>query len=274
MPLGTGHVIEDYVSNKVIQDWVFAINRDEKPAQIEVKQLARIDLTEKLQDKPLPELAADEYPKREYLTNQATLTVAVRAGNGTIQNARVLLLPQSVSVDTVLRAVTTGHDNIREILKSRDDASPPWAGTEGQPGIPDTGTLRAILRLANSEVINKPRTDNTQWMVVMPAIIAGAVTPNGAANPNKLGEQFSMTENGLLKSTNQIRVAGMTGPDGNAKLENIAPGSYTIVAAAKTSDAFYLWVSDVTLGKKEVKTQPLNTNSTQFSIDMKKAKAP
>ena len=64
LPLNTGHLIDDYVGGKVIEDWVFAIGRDEKPTWIEVKQLARVDLTSKLGAKPFPAARRDRCIQR------------------------------------------------------------------------------------------------------------------------------------------------------------------------------------------------------------------
>jgi hypothetical protein len=267
-PLDKGHLVDDYQNGKVVQDWVFQIGRDEKPRYLEVKQLARVDLTGKISDKPAPAAALAAYPKRPYKFNQAELDITIAGPNGSgIPDARVYLMPTSVKVRTVRAEVNDSYGNLRDAVTAINEGNNTWANAQGKAGVPGEGDFKAQMAQARDRVTSKGMDEDVGWAEVVAPIMFGSCAPDGAQNVASLPRAFEKKIIPLLGT--DIRAQGKTGPDGKVTLKGVAPGSYQLICSGGSTDSYGCWVESITLKAKEEASLKLSVNRALLSIVLK-----
>jgi hypothetical protein len=265
MPLDTGHLVDDYQSNKVVEDWVFQINRDEKPHWIEVKQLARKDLTDMLSNKPAAPAALASYPKRPYRFNHATLDIQVVAPNGAgIKDARVFITTSGTKFRNVKSVVQDAYDNCMAALNSINEGNSVWAKAAGKGGVPSDSDFKAQMSMTRNQITSKGPDEEVQWSDVISVIMYGACKPDGAQNATALPLVFDSKVVPLLTD---VRAEGKTDAQGKVSFPDVAPGKYKLIVSGGTVDVYAVWVTDAELKPKQDANMKLKVGSqTVISI--------
>ncbi len=135
-------LVEDYSQNdsEVTLDWVFQIRDSETPKWFEMKQLARVDVSEVLQNKPDKPLALSKYPQLSYLKELATLDVTVNNGGKPVDGASVYLIEAVSPKRDMASEVDSAYSHLVTIMGQYDRH-----GEGGGAGKGATGTELARL---------------------------------------------------------------------------------------------------------------------------------
>src|SRR5271170_2772845 len=119
-PYDTGQLADDFPkdNDKVVEDWLFEINSDEKPQFIEVKQLARVPLAGLIKDKPFGPTASSEYAPRTSRADQSTVVVHVTDTEGAkLDGIKVYILQPMITWRDAKSLVVSAYDENLAHLK-------------------------------------------------------------------------------------------------------------------------------------------------------------
>ncbi|MCL2648161.1 MAG: hypothetical protein FWD61_14305, partial [Phycisphaerales bacterium] len=257
MPLDVGHTVDDYVNEKVIQDWVFQLDPNEKPLFVEVKQLARVPVS--ATDKPLAKKEADAYPQQAYKESAGSIAVTVLdENNKPMAHVTVRLVPRSLDVNKVQTAMANAHSHIEDALSSDEGA---WAPAFGKPGVPSRDKMSQANRDGN--VGNAPVIG---WRPLVTLLMLGETQPNGERNHSAMPAYFQSNIVPII-TPEQRGESAKTGADGKVILPKVAPVDYCLIADGKTEAGSYcVWVADVEVKKKTETRKDLKPSEAAYLL--------
>jgi len=238
MPLDVGHTIDDYVGGKVVQDWVFQLDMEEKPRLVEVKQLARKEVF--ATDKPLA--SRTDYPQHTYKENAGSISVlALGAYDRPMRGATVRLVPAMMDAKKVQLAIATANSRVERALSGDE----PWASKFGTPGVPP----RQLMAQASSEG-NVGNAEMIGWRPLISLLMMGGAEADGDRNNRELPKYFqSKIVEPFIDGV--LRGKAEADAEGRAEMPRVAPGRYSVIVDGKTDGGFYcVFVADVTVEKK------------------------
>lgn len=258
LDLETGQLVDDFVKNRVVQDWVFQIDADEKPVLIEVKRTARKALAD-VKDKPVTALAAADYPQKPYLKERSSLTVTV-SGLENITEGRVYVMRSATTRKEVSGAVGSAHGKVQSILSEIENSSGGWTSA-GKPGLPPREFFTNANRVAINNIVNKDPKEGVDWDNVILVMLAGQYESDPARSITSLSNFVKDTLVPLFASVstgNPVVAQAPLEPGGKATVSNIPKGRALVFVVARTEKGFYAWTmpEDFAKGEKSMAFNP------------------
>jgi hypothetical protein len=264
-PYDTGHIIDDYVHDTVVEDLVFQLDKDEKPQFLEVKQLARVSLGGRMTlATAFSPLAAPAYPERSWRKDAGSILVTVNGESGPLVGVKIFLVSNSVPLKgAISSAITAAGKHIEDVQAAANDNTEPWASALGKPGVPS----RNEFDNAHRTIVQVQTQENMTWNNVVPVMMVGNAASSGSDNHTNERVFFHEKVEPLFSSTSTLRLTAPTGADGKALLQGVAPGEYCLVAQTKTeAGGYYLWTQPVKVEKKAQAVAGLKPESTSFKL--------
>ena len=268
-PYDSGQIADDMPKDKtkVVEDWLFEINKDEKPKFVEVKQLARVALADVMKDQPAHPEAASAYAPRTSRAEQSTLIVQVNAEGAKNDGVKVYVLSQSTTLRNANSIIGPAYDDNLAHLKDIEGGNQTvWLAAQGKPGVPNSGEMNAAWRILQN-LRNKAPEDTVLWHDFLQYMFVGASTPDGVRNLVVLPQYFEDKVVPLI--TPAIIAQGVTDASGKVELKEIPKGTFDIVAAAKSDKAFYFWVLAKPVQAKTAESVELTAQNAGFSAVLK-----
>ncbi len=282
LALADGYVLDDYTkAATTVQDWIFQVAEDEKPVSIEVKQLARADLKGLVQDKQSSPLALAEYPAHAYLQDMCTLSVELDpTKTRELKSAHVYVLkPDAVRGDISGSILRNANDHVQACLQDMTNNANGWSPS-GKPGVPARGPFSNADHFATN-FMNGKDEEGVPWTNLIPMVLLGQITPDGARNLAATPLYFNSTVVPLLRNSRGSLIVASAGADlksGLVTLPKIMAGSHPVVVTMLVSRdgidrAYYVWVTEVKLGEQQIdrngkpvvdkNNKPVRTNQSQ-----------
>jgi len=254
LDLNTGQLVDDYADIKgeslIHYDWVFLIPDDETPSQIEVKQLARADLGDKLVENSVADaLKPEMYPLRRYETERATYEVTLTTtGGAAIPEGKVYICKQIVAKKNLASDLDHAGGALDEMLNQIDAGTGGWDKSMRNPVLMEKNQASVLTNIPNNETIDLDRA--------IPFLLTAQLKGSASQSMVNIPTYIKNTLEGLLSKDGGVLTAKELTKDdkGVVRLENIAPGKYTVFAWGRTDKGIYVWVNDEELkAKSEVK---------------------
>ncbi|HUO07722.1 MAG TPA: CvpA family protein [Phycisphaerae bacterium] len=269
-PYDAGQLADDFPKDKdkVIEDWLFEINKDEHPKFVEVKQLAKVDLAGILKDTPTRAESAAAYAPRTSRAEQSTLTVHV-AGmeGGHNDNVKVYVVSLNTTIRVAKPLIGPSYDeNLKHLQDINSGNGTIWLQAQGKPGVPNTGQIESAHRM-----LQNPKNDSLDttisWHDFLQYLFVGECTPDGPRNLVVLPQYFESQV--LPVMTPSIIKQGVTDSSGKVDLPEIPKGSYDVVAVTTTDKGFYFWVETKQVAAKTADAVELTPENASFSAVLK-----
>lgn len=254
--LDLGHVVDDYVaprgSNDAVatEDWVFQIDADEKPALLEMKQLARVELESKVKNSPSAPLAAASYPQHPWLKDLCSVAVTFDPKGAATWSGRVYVLKAGAVHKDVDSPLSSAFSKLEDIDTNVRNGTNGWKAA-GQPGVPSADSIHRIYDNVGKKLKVDQDTVQVQWSSVMQVLLYGQLTPNGQSNLETLPRFMENDVVNIWKDIKGNMLVGTAIADqsGKATIERLQPGQATIVYTLQTDKGFYVWTDDRNLAK-------------------------
>ncbi|MGN6367144.1 MAG: CvpA family protein [Phycisphaerae bacterium] len=270
MPYDSGQIADDMPKDKtkVVEDWLFEINKDEKPKFVEMKQLARVQLADVLKNQPVRPEAATAYAPRTARAEQATVIVRVNAEGMKSEGVKVYITTLNTTYrdarSTIVEAYDANLSHLKEVENGTGGST--WVAAAGKPGVPNSGDMNTTWRmLQNME--SKGAEDSITFQEFLQYLFPGAATPDGVRNLVVYPEYFNNKIVPLI--TPAIIAQGETDSSGKVELKDIPKGSYDVIAMGKGDKAFYFWIQNKQVQAKATQTLELSAKDAAFSAVLK-----
>ena len=268
-PYDSGQIADDMPKDKtkVVEDWLFEINKDEKPKFVEMKQLARVQLADVLKNEPAHPESASAYAPRTSRAEQSTLVLQINGEGAKNDGVTVYVLSLNSTLRNANPVIGPAYDENLAHLKDIESGNQTvWLAAQGKPGVPNTGEMNSAWRILQN-LRNKAPEDNVPWNEFLQYLFFGAATPDGVRNIVVLPQYYEEKVVPLI--TPSIIVQGKTDGSGKVELKEIPKGSYAIVAAAKGDKAFYFWSHTKSVAAKTTETLDLTASNAGYSAVLK-----
>ncbi len=264
LPLDTAALADDFPkSGSVIEDWIFEVNDDEKAQFIEVKELARADVSGVVKSTMVPALAANQYPQKAYQKDASTINVTMTAPDPIVEG-NIYLLRSTITSRDAHSQILAGYQHALDII---NDTTGAWTPT-GKPGVPPS-QIFGIARRFGLDLENKGTNDSIETGKALQIIMVAPFTPDGQRNlievPRFITETVIPMMNGA-EGSRGVLSSTTIGPSGTATITKVPKGGQTVLATLKTSKGFYYWITDQNVAAKSTITLTFNTKDAQVSI--------
>ena len=268
-PLDSGQLADDFNEGKstLVEDWVFAIDNDEVPQFLEIKQLARATLPT-IQKGRFVALNSTMYPPRSYKQEQGSIHIASSGFSGDrVEWFKVYAINKSTTNGVAKGLYHPIYSNTVDALQQINNSSGPWYASQGKPGIPGVGALSEAHRILQ-DFENKDPQQILNWADMIPYLFVAKSTTDGPRNLIDLPKYFQesivpqFTPAVLLKQ-------GDVDSSGSLDLTELPKGDLDVIAAAKTDKGFYVWARGYVIEPKKTTEVSLNPENAGFKAVMK-----
>jgi hypothetical protein len=264
--LANGHTADDEPAGKAIEDWIFQFDAGETPQVLEVKQLARVDLTAIPDDAPIAPLKnIAAYPHKEYKQNEGSVTVTVLSGGKPMPNVKVLLLrPTPTRRD--LAILQDAYNRTKEVLTQFANNEGGWKDPpENNAHFPKESFAQAqsMMRESAGKALDEAINVRDQ----LPHMYLANTTSNPASTPGVL-QTYTDTKviPALEHATNTLITEGVTDASGKVKLEHCPAGNWVLFAATKDDAMFSMWCPQQEIKAKTDVQATLDSSRANFKF--------
>lgn len=247
--------VDDYNADKVVQDWVFTIDDDENPTNLEYKQFAKFDLSTIKGDKAVAFAphGGPGYPQKPYLQDAPLINIFVKSPSGGEGDVNVVFVSQGVQKRAIVNAIDKAYDGLKDYNSQveNDNVINQYLKIMSQDG-PDSyekwNDLVNMMVYGSRRKVDEP----THYRDVM--------------------EEAMNTIKADMPATTRFTPL-KTDSDGHTTPRKFAEGGYAVFAWKVTTTKFLYWSMEVTAEKKKDQIITLDTEGPTFSVT-KSAKAP
>jgi hypothetical protein len=270
MTLDRGHLVDDYVNNAVVEDWVFQVQDDDKPSVIEVKQFGRKIFGEgDVKAAPTPALASSAYPQHPYLKDMGSITINMNLNGRKLTEAHAYVIKPGIKYSDIRSEILSAKGRVESIQSSISAGTNGWS-SQRKPGVPSAAFINQVGRNI-SNLTNSDNTSIMSWPSVLPLLLLGQVDSIGDRNivevPKYIEEKLvpiwkgASDGNMLLDSAATTKAEPLT-------INRVQPGNKSIVITIRTDRAYFVWVTTHDFVQKDAFTMNVDTNEASGLVIM------
>lgn len=274
LALDSGHLVEDFAGNSLIEDWIFLINPDETPSVAEMKELGHKELADVIKTGKPQNLARNNYPPLAYLKDLSTITAKFDAGSQKIESATVYLIDEASPLSAMEPELGRMYKNDEDIWSWIQGPSHGWSNKD-VPGLPSPEIFRSASFTGQTIETEAPET-KVPWVQALPIMLGGRAEADPERNMNiyrnyveeTLLPMWTSAKSGSPILHNQVTADA----SGNATMDRIVTGDYCVVAVMKTDRGFYFWAQTEQMSKAATRNYNFSiansAGSTIFNINL------
>lgn len=262
--LANGNVVDDEGGGKTLEEWVFQFDPGQKPEVLEIKGLARADLSDVNDDKPMTAVAATLWPKKDYKQTEGTITVTVKGSDQALAGIHVLLC-RSTAVRSDLTILPQAYDKTLQVISAYNSGNGSWKDPPPAHTYYPEDSFKQAQNMMRGNSLAAPDTAIT-LRDQLPHMYLANSTANVEATPGLLQ---TYTDNNVIPTlkgaqTNIVITDGVTDASGKVTLEHCPKGTWMLFAAAKDGLNFYMWDPNVDVKPKDNVNVTLQPSSADF----------
>lgn len=248
----------------VIQNWIFDINRNQKPKYFEMKGTARVNMTTLTLPKTLAALPVADYPQHPYANS--TLVVSMSAGQSK-HLVHAWVIRATTPKHHIGDALQNAYHRLGIISRAITANDAAWTTAEAQvKGSPAPGSAVSYRNQANMRM---PDSDSEpeSYDLMIPIFLNSQV---GKTTSDSLSRIKTYLNNTLLPLIKQDRVANLSLNGSATQTLHVAPGSYVILAWRAGAAKMKVWLTTVDIKAGTSTTKVLNTTDLQVHYNLSK----
>ncbi len=261
-------VVDDFRRVKghhvVIQNWIFEINRDQKPKYFEIKGTARVDMTAITLPKSLAALPVDDYPQHPY----ANSTLAVSLSSGQSKHlVHAWIIRATTPKHHIGDALQNAYHRLGIISRAINANDAAW--TQAEAKVKGTPTPGAAISYRNQANMRMPDTDSEpeNYDLMIPIFLNSQV---GKTTSDSLSRIKTYLNGTLLPLLKQDRVANLSLNGSTVQTLHIAPGSYVIFAWRAGAAKMKIWLKNADVKAGTSTSAVLGAQNLQVHYNLSK----